>query len=295
MLLTYDIHINSPHPVAAVERFLHHTLAEHSRWGVKASFLFPAEAARLLKPVVRALLNEGHEIGCHGLTHDRVETYDSLPPPVQEEKLSRATREIEDIIQQPVTFFRAPVFKISGATIGVLEGLGYKADLSMNSQRLGLFSSDVWNVTWMIAPRRPYHPDTRYPWRRGQSKLWEIPLSCCVLPFMVNTAQVFGLSFMKAFFRGLYLESCCSGKPIVYMAHPEDLCSNREAVNRRPFHWRDLIPTRIDGFPFKYSLYETDPVKVSRSCRGIVEYIRSFAEVRVLTVPEYVAALDEGR
>lgn len=295
VLLTYDIHLNSPHPAAAVERYLRETMAEHDRWGVKASFLFPAEAARLLKPVVRALLREGHEIGCHGLTHDRAETYDSLPPSVHEEKLTRATREIEEIIQQPVTFFRAPVFKISGATIGILERLGYRADLSVNSQRLGLLSSDVWNVTWMLAPRRPYHPDTRYPWRRGRSKLWEIPLSCFVLPFMVNTAQVFGLSFMRAFFRGLYLESRLSGKPVVYMAHPEDLCSSREGPGRRPFRWRDLVPTKVDGFPFKYSLYETDPVKVAHRCRALVEHIRSFARVRTLTVPEYVAALDRGR
>lgn len=294
VLLTYDIHINSPHPVAAVERYLYNTLAEHNRLGVKASFLFPAEAARMLKPVVHALLKEGHEVGCHGLTHGRAETYNSLPLSVQEENLRQATWEIEDIVQQPVTFFRAPVFKISGATIIVLEKLGYKADLSMNSQRLGLLSSDVWNVTWMIAPRRPYHPDTRYPWRRGRSKLWEIPLSCFVLPLMINTMQVFGPSFMKGFFRGFYLESCCLEKPIVYMVHPEDLCAAREPLNRRPFRWGDLIPTKVDGFPFKYSFYETDPVKIARWSRDLMEYIRSFVRVKFFTVPEYVTALEQG-
>ncbi len=52
------------------------------------------------------------------------------------------------ICSSRVTFFRFPVFKISGATLRILEELEYEADLSMNSQRWG-FSSDVWKVSWM--------------------------------------------------------------------------------------------------------------------------------------------------
>lgn len=262
--------------------------------GVKASFLFPAEAARLMKTTVRAILQEGHQIGCHGLTH-RDETYDSsMSLSAQEDRLRQATREIEDLIQQRVTFFRAPAFKISGATIRILEELGYEADLSVNSQRLGVFSSDVWNLSWMVAPRRPYHPDILYPWRRGRSRLWEIPLSCLFLPFMVNTGQVFGSAFMKAFFRGLYFESSYSKKPIVYMLHPEDLYPWREPPRRVPFRWRDLIPTRVHGFRFKYSLYETNPAKVAHHCQILLEYMRSFSRAKFLTVPEYVAELNRG-
>lgn len=291
--MTYDIHIHAAHPAPEVDRYLQHTLAVHDRNGVKASFLFPAEAARLMKNTVRALLKEGHEVGCHGLTH-RDETYTSMPPSVQGDKLRQATCEIEDVVQQRVTFFRAPVFKISGATLRILEELGYEADLSVNSQRLGVFSSDVWNVSWMVAPRRPYHPDFRYPWRKGRSKLWEIPLSCFLLPFMVNTEQVFGLAFMKAFFRGLYLESRYSKKPIVYMVHPEDLYPWRAPLKRVPFRWRDLIPTRVHGFPFKYSLYETNPAKVARDSQSLLEYMRAFPRVKFLTVPEYVTELNRG-
>lgn len=293
ILITYDVHIHSIYSVSEVDRCVQHALAEHDRVGVKASFLFPAEAARLMKVTVRTLLQEGHRVGCHGLTH-RDETYDSMLPSVQEDKLRQATREMEDAIQQPVTFFRAPVFKISGTTIRILEELGYEADLSMNSQRLGVFSSDVWNVSWLMAPRCPYHPDTRYPWRKGKSKLWEIPLSCFGLPFMINTGLVFGLAFMKAFFRGLYLESRYSKKPIVYMLHPEDLYPLREAPRRARFRWRDLIPTRDHGFRFKYSLFETNPTKIARHCQMLLDYMRPFGGVKFLTVPGYVAELNQG-
>jgi hypothetical protein len=291
ILITYDVHVHASFSAPEIERFLQHTLVEHDRVGVKASFLFPAEAARSMESTVRAVLKQGHQVGCHGLTH-RDESYDSLPQPAQEDMLRRATSELEDITQQRVAFFRAPVFKISGMTIRILEELGYEADLSINSQRLGLFSSDVWNVSWLVAPRRPYHPDIRVPWRRGKSKLWEIPLSCLGLPFMVNTGQVFGLPFMKAFFSGLYLESRYWGKPIVYMAHPEDLYPWREPSKPRSFRWRDLIPTRDHGFPFKYSLYRMDPIEVTNLCRRLMEYMRSFPGVKFLTVPEYVARLN---
>jgi hypothetical protein len=291
VLLTYDIHTHAAHSAPDVDRYLQHVLELHARIGVKASFFFPAEAAQAMKQTVASLVRNGHAVGCHGLTH-RNESYKTMPPAEQKEKLSRATREIEDIIQQRVTFFRAPVFKISGATIRVLEELGYEADLSMNSQRLGLLSSDVGNISWMMAPRRPYHPDIQYPWRKGQVKLWEIPLSCALLPYMSNTGLVFGLSFMKKFFRSLWVESRWSGKPIVYMVHPEDFYPWRQSSTRPPFRWRDLVPTRAQGFRVRRSLFETDAKRIARMSQALLGHMCRAGRVRFYTVPEYVAELN---
>jgi len=290
ILLTYDIHTHAAHSAPEVDRYLQHVLELHARMGVKASFFFPAEAAQAMKQTVVSLVREGHAVGCHGLTH-RNESYKAMPPAEQKEKLSRATREIEDIIQQRATFFRAPVFKISGATIRVLEELGYEADLSMNSQRLGLSSSDVWNVSWMLAPRRPYHPAFHYPWRKGQATLWEIPLSCILLPYMSNTGLVFGSGFMKAFFRGLLIESRWSKKPVVYMLHPEDLYPWRKSLAHPPFRWRDVIPTWTEGFRFRRSLFETEPQKIAAISEALLRHMVSARRVSCSTVPEYVAEL----
>lgn len=291
ILLTYDIHTHAAHSAPEVDRYLHHVLELHARIGVRASFFFPAEAARAMKQTVVSLVREGHAVGCHGLTH-RSESYKAMPLADQRENLSRATREIEDIIQQRVTFFRAPVFKISGATIRVLEELGYEADLSMNSQRLGLLSSDVWNVSWMVAPRRPYHPDCDHPWLKGQAKLWEIPLSCTLLPYMSSTALVCGLGFMKAFFWSLRVESRFVRKPIVYMAHPEEFCSWREGRPRQPFRWRDMVPTPAEGLRFRRALLEVDPKKIAETSEALLEHMCGDGHVRLLTVPEYVAQLN---
>lgn len=293
VLLTYDIHTHAAHSAPDVERYLGHVLALHHRMGMKASFFFPAEAAQSMKETVLSLVEEGHGVGCHGLTH-RNESYKSMPAAEQKEKLTRATREIEDIVQERVTFFRAPVFKISGTTIRILQELGYDADLSMCSQRLGVLSSDVWNISWMAAPRGPYHPDFRRPWRRGEARLWEIPLSCLLFPFMVNTGQALGVGLMKAFFRALYFEARRTHRPIVYMAHPEDLYPWRKTPQRPVFRWTDLLPSRSHGFRVRYALYETDPAKMAHLSETLLEYMCSFPGVRFPTVPEYVGELKKG-
>jgi hypothetical protein len=243
---------------------------------------------------VRETIRRGHEVGCHGLTH-RNEYYNAMPLAMQENQLRRATCEIEDIVDQRVRFFRAPAFKISGNTLRVLEGLGYEADLSVNSQRLALLSSDPWNIGWMFAPRVPYHPDYRCPWRRGPLKLWEIPLSCLFLPFVSNTGVLLGLTLMKGFFRTLYRESMYSQRPIVYMAHPEDLCGWRERVTRPAVVWRDILPSRHQGIRLRWLLYDADPYKVARLAHSLVQEMRLAARVRFLTVSEYVAGLNRGQ
>lgn len=290
VLLTYDVHTHAAHAAPDVDRYLQYTLELHARMGVKASFFFPAEAARSMKQTVASLVREGHGVGCHGLTH-RNEYYKLMPAAAQKEKLTQATRELEDITQQRMTFFRAPAFKISGTTIRVLEELGYEADLSMNSQRLGLLSSDVWNVSWMFAPRGPYHPDLDRPWRRGNSQLWEIPLSCMLVPFMINTGQVFGLGAMRGLFRTLRLEARHGKRPVVYMVHPEDLCAWGPRPQRPVARWRDLLPSRDRGFACRHWVYETDPVRVARLAQGLFKYMLEDPIASFMTVPEYVAGL----
>ena len=293
VLVTYDIHLHA-YASGQMERFLHATLDEHARRAVPATFLFPAAAARQLQPTVRTLLDAGHEIGNHGLTHQGEEVYDLLAPEVQERFLRQATEELQALTQRRMRCFRAPAFRFSGTTIGVLEHLGYDAELSMNSQRLGLLSSDPWNVSWMLAPRGPYHPDVRHAWRRGTTRLWELPLSCLMVPFMSNTMRIFGLPFMKAFFRLLHAEAQATRHPVIFMSHPEELCEARPADSTRPFRWRDLLPSRY-GFQFRHALIENDPAKVARLNRSLLDYMRSFEDVEFVTAGECVDRLNGAR
>lgn len=119
----------------------------------------------------------------------------------------------------------------------------------MNSQRLGMLSSDVWSVSWMVVRRGQYHPDFRRPWHKGEAKLWEMTLFYLLFPFMVNTGQALGLAFMKVFFGALYFEARRLVRPIVYMSHPEDLYPSRKRTERAVFRWTDLLAEQESRIP----------------------------------------------
>ena len=232
VLLTCDIHTHmaGPGPVredlVAARRIL-------SELGLRCTFFFPAQSAEELQDQVEALRQEGHEIGCHGLTHVPSENYGVLPPATQHRFLAEATTRLGRLLGAPPVSFRAPVFKLSNGTIGALEDLGYRADTSVTAQRVGLFGSDVYDLRPLFAPRLPYHPDRRDPFRRGATALWEIPVSAWGLPFLSNTERLCGLPAMRAFFRALHLESRLTGKPVVFMFHAEDLNAGRGLEPRR--------------------------------------------------------------
>lgn len=288
VLLTYDIHTHA-YPAADVDVYLRHVLEVHGRLGMPASFLFPAEAAEHMPETVRQLIARGHAVGCHGLTH-RDEIYDRMSAEAQTSTLTEATERLSAVTGAPIRFFRAPVFRLSAVTMRTLDALGYDADLSVNSQRLGLLSSDPWNFAWLLAPRLPYHPDADHPYRPGGLRMWEIPLSCVVLPFMSNTLLAFGLSFMKLFFRLLCFEARRSGKPVVFMAHPEELIASRTVPRRRGLRPSDFLPTKY-GFGFRQALMRTDPATIAGDMMELLGFIRRTPGVRFVTVPQYVDAL----
>jgi hypothetical protein len=206
--------------------------------------------------------------------------------------LARATSDLTALLGVPPASFRAPTFKVSGPTMAVLDELEYRADLSVVSQRLGVFGSDIYSAGPLMAPRRPYHPSRRNPFRRGESRVWEIPLSACVLPFLSNTERLCGLAFMRVFFRRLHAEARVTGKPIVFMFHAEDLNPDRGVQQLGPPSWRDFVPTRANGFRFRHFLLERDWRRVSEDLMALFSHIASASSVRFLTVRDYLPELE---
>lgn len=206
VLITLDIH-SYPETEREIPRWIDYTLEVFNQLSLKATFLFPAIFAEQFSSQARMILAEGHEVGCHGLTHGIDELYNQMPYKKQKYFLSEAKIRIEQVIADEIICFRAPVFKINGSTIKALEDNGFKADLSVNPQRLGIFSSEVTNIGWLYSPRVPYHPDFGKPFKKGSSSLWEIPQSAFIFPFMSNTGIAFGENFMRWFYKILYFEA----------------------------------------------------------------------------------------
>jgi peptidoglycan/xylan/chitin deacetylase (PgdA/CDA1 family) len=253
---------------------------------IKSTFFCVARTAKLLKNDLLELQKAGHEIGCHGLTHQFEEEYDKMPEHLQRNYLVEATQILEDLSGKKILSFRGPRVKTSHITHRILNELGYNSDSSICSQRIDFISSNLINWGWLKAPRLPYHPDLNNAYKQGSAKIWVVPVSAMIMPFISGIIYTFGLSYMKMLFRLLRSESLKNGKPIVYLYHPVEFTQKTKNI-RRTFSFRNLF---IEGFRVRRSswLREQDNNKRFEDNRKLLEYIKSYSDVRFMTLNEYV-------
>ncbi|MBL7129828.1 MAG: polysaccharide deacetylase family protein [Candidatus Omnitrophica bacterium] len=291
ILISLDVHC-CPAPEKEIALWLRESLKKLDNFSIKATFFLPAVFAEKFARDVRMILDEGHEIGCHGLTHDHGEQYNLMPYNKQKATLYEAKKRIEEVTTSEIVSFRSPSYKINGNTIRALQENGFRVDSSVNPQRLGILSSDLTNIGWMYSPRKAYHPGFNNPFIAGEASLWEIPQSAFIFPFMSNTGMAFGGAFMKLFFRMLYTESSFKGNQIVYMFHPEDICPNRYR-RRYKFKWRHLLPSRRIGFEVRYALLDNkDPKKTSRQIISLLEMMKNSNNIKFITFGEMLTLLE---
>jgi peptidoglycan/xylan/chitin deacetylase (PgdA/CDA1 family) len=276
-LITLDVH-----PHAAIERCLDAALDELARLAIPATFFVAGAVAQALPATIRRIVDAGHEVGCHGLLHNArewnglaPEYYDALPENEQRRRLAIASAVLEHVTGRKMTAFRAPVFRVSGMTLRLLDELGYRADVSVNAQRLDLLSAEPFSVKQLTAPRLPYHPSVASAFRRGNLGIWEIPLSCAGVPLAIMTAATLRPALTRALLRLLQWESRLTGKPLVYMAHPEEFSREDAATYTDGRHPRRVFSTR-------------DPRRLHAYNRGIIEAIVGSREVECVTVGGYV-------
>jgi peptidoglycan/xylan/chitin deacetylase (PgdA/CDA1 family) len=276
-LITLDVH-----PHAAIERCLDAALEELARIGIPATFFVTGAVAQSLPAAIRRIVDAGHEVGCHGLLHNArhwnglaPEYYDALPENEQRRRLAIASAVLEHVTGRKMLAFRAPVFRVSGVMLRLLDELGYRADVSVNAQRLDFLSGDPFSVRQLTAPRLPYHPSGASAFRRGNLAIWEIPLSCAGVPLAIMTAATLRRALTHGLLRLLQRESRLTGKPLVYMAHPEEFSLEDAATYTDGRQWRRVLSTR-------------DPRRLHAYNRGIIEAIARPGEVACVTVSGYV-------
>ena len=94
--------------------------------GVRATYFTTSEVAERYPSAVRALLAEGHELGCHGVTHTAFDRMDEATARWEIEQSSRVLRDFA-----PVTSFRAPYLRFPDAYVPLLEQAGFALDSSL--------------------------------------------------------------------------------------------------------------------------------------------------------------------
>jgi len=133
----------------------------------------------------------GHEIACHSHEHH----YDLSRRPEEEmaDDLRRANEAIQRACGSRPRGFRAPGYLLGERLLPVCERLGFAYDSSVLPAPLyqgakglarlllgaaGRRSASLpGDARESLAPAAPYRPDPHAPWRRGEGRLLELPIS----------------------------------------------------------------------------------------------------------------------
>ena len=129
-------------------------------YSVKATFFVLGWVAERTPGLVREIAARGHEVACHGYSHQLV--YNQSPRIFREETIRSKTL-LEDIIQSPVTGYRAASYSITGRSLWALDIIaeaGFEYDSSIfpvRHDRYGIPDASVYphrmktpNGSWLV-------------------------------------------------------------------------------------------------------------------------------------------------
>ena len=122
-----------------VERNVDRILELFDKYQAKATFFVLGWVAEKIPNLSKRIAKAGHEIGCHGFAHRRLQT---LTPDQFRDDLRKATHILNDQVQRPIRSFRAPSFSIVKSTMWALDILaeeGYTFDSSLFPVRHDLY------------------------------------------------------------------------------------------------------------------------------------------------------------
>lgn len=196
----------------------------YDKYGVKATFFYIAKFAKRCPEIVKIVQERGHEIACHGLTHQHDKAFDVMSYKEQLEHLTEAKKILEDIAGEEVMSFRSPALRVNFDTPKALIEAGFKFDSSVAPQRMDMFMSlgSKNKLQWFGAPRIPYRADAANLARKGNSPITEVPVSSFVVPYIGTFMRI--SPFINSLTRRLlYIETRNTAKPINFLIHPNEV------------------------------------------------------------------------
>lgn len=186
----------------------------------KATFFVLAPTARHDAPLVRRIVDAGHEIGCHGLSHDLL--YEMTPAQLKAETLE-ALDAIEQTTGERVRSYRAAYFSITAKNLWAFEVLaecGIRYDSSV-------FLVRNWRYGIPEFSRRPIEIDT------PSGPLLELPLSTRRVHNrnLPATGGAYFRLYPYALSRSNMLSNEREGSPTVFYIHPWELDPSHPRVS----------------------------------------------------------------
>ena len=186
---------------------------------VHATFFVLGWVARRSPQLVRAIHAAGHEIACHGLTHQMVtrQTPEQFRAETQE---SRAM--LEDAAGAAVRGYRAATYSITGKSLwalDILADLGFTYDSSIFPIRHDLYG----------IPGSP-----RFPYRHATTKLLEVPVTTVEIAgqrLPCGGGGYFRLLPYSLFRAALRRVNRKDGQPVVFYCHPWEVDPEQPRVD----------------------------------------------------------------
>ena len=195
----------------------------YDKYGVKATFFFTGHIAQIYPEVVRMAYKRGHEVGSHGLTHEVSKAFDVMPHDEQVSHLIQSKHILEDIIGEEVISFRAPAARVDKKFPQIMKEAGFKIDSSVAPQRLDMMFSfgALKKLHWLTAPRHAYCVREENIFKRGDSDIFEVPISAMGFPYIGTFMRI--APGVNRFTRQiLYWETLCNGRQFVFLTHPNE-------------------------------------------------------------------------
>lgn len=120
----YAISMGQYGPTVGVPRILE----TYRRLGLRQTFFIPGWCVKTYSKAVEAILEGGHEIGCHGWIHENPAARTLAE---QDEDLDRALDAMSAFSGYRPRGYRAPVYQLTNDTPALLLGQGFSYDSSM--------------------------------------------------------------------------------------------------------------------------------------------------------------------
>ena len=207
-----------------LERGLDRLLDALAAREVRGTFFILGPIAERYPGVVRRIAAAGHELGCHGWSHDLL--YRMTPDRLRDETV-RALDVIHEVAGQKVDAYRAAYFSITRQSfwaLDVLAGLGIRYDSSIypvHNWRYGIPEFDP----------RPQRIET------SAGPIFELPIS--VRRMFGRNLPVSGGAYFRlypyALSRANVRAAEREGRPVVFYLHPWELDPGHPRVS---FHWK---------------------------------------------------------
>lgn len=194
---------------------------------VRGTFFILGPLVQFHAVSIRRIADHGHEIGCHGWSHDLL--YDMTPARFESETMQARDR-IADLVGRPVTAYRAAFFSVTRRSFWALEILA----------RLGfLYDSSIFPIrNWRYGIEDFNRDPVRIVTPSGP--IWEFPIS--VLERWGRTLSVSGGAYFRIYpyslTRANFVRCERARRPVNFYLHPWELDPFHPRVD---FHWKPRL------------------------------------------------------